>query len=99
MTGHGEREERLRAEAIAWHRRVSRDMTSAAGVAVMCHCKTSIDVVAALADRIAGLAAAGEWIEVPRGRSVRAVAFMITRGHIVRVGENHLRPIRDGELI
>jgi hypothetical protein len=100
MSGHGQREAQLRADAVAWHRRVSRDMTSAAGIAVISHCKTSIDSVAALADRIAGLIAAGEtMIEVPRGRSTRAVAFLITRGFIVRIGDNHLRPICDGELI
>jgi hypothetical protein len=99
MSGHGQREARLRADAVAWRDRVSRDMTSAAGVAVLSHCETSTDSVAALADRIAGLIAAGETtIEVPSGKARAAVAFLIRRGFIARIGGN-LRPIRDGELI
>jgi hypothetical protein len=99
MSGHGQREARLRADAVAWRDRVGRDMTSAAGIAVLSHCKTSTDSVAALADRIAGLIAAGEtMIEVPGGKARAAVAFLIRRGFVARIGEN-IRPIRDGELI
>jgi hypothetical protein len=100
MSGHGQREARLRADAIAWRDRVSRDITSAAGTAVMSHCKASVDSVVELADRIAGLIAAGEaMIEMPPGRPARAaVAFLIRRSFIARIGDD-LRPIRNGELI
>jgi hypothetical protein len=100
MSGHGQREARLRADAVAWRDRVGRDVTSAAAVAVMSHCKTSVDAVAALADRVAGLIAAGDtMIEMPaRGKARAAAAFLIRRGFAARVGDN-LRPIRDGELI
>jgi hypothetical protein len=101
MSGHGQREARLRADAIAWRDQVSHDMISAAGVAVLSHCKTSIDSVAELADLIAGLIAAGEAvIEMPvRGRARAAAAYLIQRRFVARAGDNRLRPIRDGELI
>jgi hypothetical protein len=51
MSGHGSREARLRADAIAWRVRVSRDVTSVAGVAVLSHCKTTTDAVADLPTR------------------------------------------------
>jgi hypothetical protein len=91
----------LRADAIAWRDRVYRDMIGAPGVAVLSHCKTTTNSVAALADRIAGLIAAGEaMIEMPHARAARAaVAFLITRGFIARIGDNRLRPIRDSELL
>jgi hypothetical protein len=55
--------------------------------------------IAGLADRIAGLIAAGEtMIEVPGGKARAAAAFLIRRGFIARIGDN-LRPIRDGELL
>jgi hypothetical protein len=97
----GQREAQLRAEAVSWRDRVSHDMTSAAGIAAMNQCQASLDSIAALADWIAGFLAAGEamLIEVPRASSARAaVAFLITRGFVARIGDN-LRPIRDGELI
>lgn len=100
MSGHGSRETRLRADAVAWRERVARDMSSAAGVAAMNQCRISIETVTKLADRIASFIAAGEtMIEMPLPRKARsAVAFLITRGFIARIGDN-LRPIRDGELI
>jgi hypothetical protein len=100
MSGHGQREARLRADAIAWRDRVYRDMIGAAGIAALNQCQTSTGSVAAFADRIAGLIAAGEtMIEVPRGGSARAaVAFLIKRAFIARIGD-HLRPICDGELL
>ena len=100
MSGHGQREARLRADAVAWRDRVYRDMIGVAGVAALNQCQTSTGSVAMLADRIASHIAAGEtMIEVPRGSSARAAAaFLITRAFIARIGD-HLRPIRDGELI
>jgi hypothetical protein len=100
VSGHGQREARLRADAVAWRERIGRDMTSAAGVAVLSHCHATVDSVAALADRIAGHMAAGDTlIDMPRKRAARAAAaYLIRRGFIARIGEN-LRPIRDDELI
>jgi hypothetical protein len=99
MSGHGQREARLRADAIAWRDRVIRDMIGVAGTAAMNQCQTSTDTVAALVHRIAGLIAAGEtMIEVPGGEARAAVAFLIARGFVARIGDD-LRPIRDSELI
>jgi len=35
MSGHGQREARLRADAVAWRDRISHDMISAAGIAAV----------------------------------------------------------------
>ena len=100
MSGHGQREAKLRADAVAWRDRVGRDMAIAAGTAVLSHCKTSTDSVTQLADRIAGLIAAGEtMIEMPaRGKARTADAFLISRGFVARIGDT-LRPSQGGELI
>jgi len=59
----------------------------------------AVDVLAELVDRIARDVAAGEaMIEVPAGKARVAAAFLISRGHVARIG-NQLRPIRDGELL
>ena len=98
MSVHGRREAQLRATAIAWRDRVSRDMASAGGVAAMSQCKTSVTDVEDLVDRIAGFIAAGETaIGMPRAKRA-AAAFLIARGHVARIGDQ-LRPIRDGQLI
>jgi hypothetical protein len=53
MSGHGQREARLRADAVAWRDRISHDMISAAGIAavffkpgIACSRLTGIDPVA-----------------------------------------------------
>jgi hypothetical protein len=101
MSGHGRREDRLRADAARWRDRVAVDILSDTGIAAMSEHGVSIDVLSSAIDRIAGFIAAGEdLIEMRSGEARRAARFLEARGHIMRVRGGLVRPIgvRDGEL-
>ena len=102
MSGHGQRETKLKADAARWRDRVAVDITSVAGLAAMRHHKVAADVLARLANRIAGHIAAGEdLIEMRSGPARRVARFLEARGHVERVRDDLIRPIgaRDGELL
>ena len=102
MSGHGRREDRLRADAARWRDRVAVDILSDGGIAaISSEHGVSVDALATAIDRIAGFIAAGEdLIEMRSGEARRAARFLEARGHIMRVRGGLVRPIgvRDGEL-
>jgi hypothetical protein len=103
MSGHGQREARLKADAARWRDRVAVDIfSSVAGLAAMRHHKVAVDVLVKLANQIAGHIAAGEdLIEMRSGQARRVARFLEARGHVERVRGDLVRPIgaRDGELL
>jgi hypothetical protein len=102
MSGHGQRETKLKADAARWRDRVAVDITSVAGLAAMRHHKVAVDVLAKLANQIAGHIAAGDdLIEMRSGPARRVARFLEARGHVERVRVDLIRPIgaREGELL
>jgi hypothetical protein len=94
MSGYGQRETILRADAMQWRERVRADMTSAAGRAALIEHRISAEAVAAAADRIASYVAAGEvLIEMCSGRARRAAKFLEARRKIERIKGDLVRPI------
>ena len=64
------------------------------------HHKVAVDVLAKLANRIAGHIAAGEdLIEMRSGPARRAARFLEARGHVERVRDDLVRPIGARELL
>jgi len=102
MSGHGKRETKLKADAARWRDGVAVDITSVAGLVAMSHHKVAVDVLAKLANQIAGHIAAGDdLIEMRSGPARRVARFLEARGHVERVRDDLVRPIgaRDGELL
>jgi ubiquinone biosynthesis protein UbiJ len=108
MSGHGKREEALRADAIHWLDRVVADVESPKGRAAARKHRVSIDLINKVAAKIAGYIARGEDV-VSRADAVaalpgsswqarRAVACLEARGHIQPVVDDRelIRPIGIG---
>jgi len=101
MSGHGQRETRLQADAARWRNQVYADMTSPAGRAAMDRYRISREAVIAAADRIASHIAAGEALVEMSSRALRAAKYFEARGMVVRMKGDLIQPvgIRAGALI
>jgi hypothetical protein len=114
MGGHGQREERLRADATAWRDRVIGDVKGE-GRGVAKTLLVSVDLVIAAAEAIAGYMVAGDSVIsradlalknrlsgglVSDRQVMRALRFLEARGPIAARGNGLIRPIvrRDGKL-
>ena len=111
MSGRGNREAALRADATAWRDRVIADVRRAKGRAAALAHRVSVELVIEAVQLIAAHVARGE-VEVSRadtigalmgpGQARRVMRYLEARGHIERAGDRDLilRPvgIRDGEL-
>jgi hypothetical protein len=111
MSGHGQREAVLGADAIHWRDRVVADAESAEGRAAARKRRVSIYLISHVAAKIASHIASGEDVvsradaiaalPVSARQATLAVAYLEARGHIERVGDRDLfRPVgaRPGEL-
>jgi hypothetical protein len=93
MSGHGQRETRLQADATRWRNQVHADMVSPAGRAAMDKHRISREAVIAAADRIASYIAAGEVLIEMSFRARRAARFLVARGMIVRMKGDLIQPV------
>jgi hypothetical protein len=104
MSGHGQRNAALLADAVHWLRRVVADAESEQGTAAADAHRVETGSVIEAATIIAGFITRGT-LEVssqdlPR-RLRPALAFLMERGHIERVDRDLVRPVgvRAGELL
>jgi hypothetical protein len=101
MSGHGRREEALRADAVAWRNRVVDDAWGEGRETARAH-HVSIDLIVWGAVQIEAAIAAGE-VEVSRAdlaadrstrQKSRLLRYLEARGHIRRgPGRDLIRPI------
>ena len=103
MSGHGKRELALLADAIVWRDGVTADAKSEKGTPAAVAHEVPIDLIAEVANKIAGRIARGEvlvsWRETvgalcgPR-QTRRVLSYLEERGHIERCVDRQLiRPV------
>jgi hypothetical protein len=106
MSGRGNREAALRADATAWRDRIIADAESAEGRAAARAHQVSVELVGEAATMIAAYIARGEHLAsradtigalVGPGQARRVVRYLEARGHIERGADRDLFRIR-GEM-